>query len=317
MRNNSYNILDDVKGFERVLLISYSPEISLKGKNRGDFVSMLKHNIISRLKTVTEEFKLVRNSSRFLVYLNNESWENKNLIKKIVKIIRSTFGVSSLSFAYQSSLNIEDVKKISLHLFSLSYSNISSFKVSASRSNKDYYLKSPQINEAVASTILNFINEKELPVKVKLKHPDLTIYIEVSDSAFVFIEKIPSVGGLPLAIQGEVLFDLKDLKEQTLEDFILSAFLTLRRGIKLLFINSSEVNAEVLNEFIRDISIFLLPNKIEFVDSYNGSHFVVESIMDFPKDSSLSPSKFIFPLLSDESFLNKEREIMKELIFDD
>ncbi len=315
MKSYSYRLLDNADEFKRVLLISYSPEISLKGKNRGDFVSLLKKNLIARLKIITDNFNLVKNSSRFLVYLSNELWANDEILKRIVKVIRATFGVSSVSFAYQSDLNIENIKKVSLHLFSLFCSNSSSFKVSASRSNKTYYLKSPQINEDVASTILDFINEKKLPVKVDLKHPALTIYIEILNSAFIFVEKIHSVGGLPSSIQGEILFNLKNLTEQNLDDFALSAFLTLRRGIKLLFINSDVVDEKVLNNLVKNLSIFLLPNQINFVDSYDDFLLVVEPTIKFSKE--FSSSKIIFPLLSDKSFLYGEKGLMEELINDD
>ncbi len=317
----SYIELDKVNGFKRVIVIAYSPEISLKGKNRGEFVSVLKHNLVSRLKTLTNNFKLVKNSSRFLVYLSDEVWSDESMIRRIVRLIRSTFGVSSVSLAYKSDLDIESMRKIALHLFSYfysSYTNINSFKISASRSNKSYSLKSPQINEAVASRILDFINEEKLPVNVNLKHPDLTIYIEVLNNlALVFVEKINSVGGLPLFIQGEILFDLKGLTEQTINTFVLSAFLTLRRGIKPLFINYEEVDKNILNNFEERLSLFLLPNKLNFIDSHThnpalSSHLLVESTLDFPNE--FSSSQFVFPLLSDESFLNKKKELMEELI---
>lgn len=325
IEKSSYIKLDKVDEFKRVLLVAYSPEISLKGKNRGEFVSVLKHNIISRLKTLTNDFKLVKNSSRFLVYLSDEVWSDELILEKIVRLVRSTFGVSSVSFAYQSDLDIESIKGIALHLFSSfysSYHNVNSFKISASRSNKSYSLKSPQINEAVASIILNFIYEKNLPINVNLKHPDLTIYIEVLNNlALIFVEKIHSVGGLPLSIQGKIFFDLEGLTEQNLDNFVLSAFLTIRRGIKPLFINYEKVDEKVLNDFKKRLFIFVIPDNLEFIDSYNSnpsstlsSHLVVES--EFNLHGNFLLSQFVFPLLSDESFLNKEKELMEELIDD-
>jgi thiamine biosynthesis protein ThiI len=73
--------------------------------------------------------------------------------------------------------------------------------VTARRAYKAFPLTSQQLNEALGSFVL-----KRFPVRVDLKHPDLTLYLEILPTeAFLYLERVPGPGGLPVGVAGRVM----------------------------------------------------------------------------------------------------------------
>ncbi|MBQ7305813.1 MAG: tRNA 4-thiouridine(8) synthase ThiI, partial [Clostridia bacterium] len=71
-------------------------------------------------------------------------------------------------------------------------------KVSARRSDKRYFMDSPQINAQVGGRILRANPD----LKVDVKNPDYTVNVEIRDSAYLYVRVIPAVGGMPVGTNG-------------------------------------------------------------------------------------------------------------------
>jgi len=185
----------------QTIIIHYS-EIGLKGKNRKIFENKLIKNIKAHIDSLGS-FKLVHLHDRFLI-----EQQNNSDILKIKTALLHVFGIANFSFADSIKLNFDGIKKSALKI-AKNYCGLTfrsgewkTFAIKANRINKKFELTSQQINEQVGEYILNNLKNK----KVKLKDPDLTIYIDIlNDQVLVYSEKIKANGGLPTGTAGNVV----------------------------------------------------------------------------------------------------------------
>jgi len=172
--------------------------------------------------------RLVENIRRIL----NKNSLNADVIRKRHRIILKTgepekvshiaakvFGVASTSQATQLSSDLDELTEAGTQLAKKNIKKEDSFAVRAKRTGKHSY-SSKDIEERIGAAII-----EETNARVNLDNPDKTIYVDVADdTAYVFTEKIPGIGGLPYGTQGKVLCLLSDKKSA------LACFLVMRRG---------------------------------------------------------------------------------------
>lgn len=72
------------------------------------------------------------------------------------------------------------------------------FRVTARRSDKNYFMDSPAINIEMGHRILTA--NKNLSVDVK--KPQHTMNVEIRDMAYLYVKVIPAVGGMPVGTNG-------------------------------------------------------------------------------------------------------------------
>lgn len=181
---------------------------------RRKLMKMLLEDIKERLKT--EKIRLGR--GRIFIEEYKKEFEEK---------LRKVFGVSYFSPHIISKTDIEEIKRKTLDL--LRGFN-GTFKIDASRAWKGFEYNSLEINRIVGKYIV-----KEKGLKVDIRNPDRTIYIEVhKDKTYLFYEKIGGPGGLPLGCQGKGLMLFSGGIDSPV-----AAYLIGRRGLDLdfLFVN--------------------------------------------------------------------------------
>ena len=119
-------------------------------------------------------------------------------------MLKTTFGIANFAKVWllDKNLSLEELGQKIVSL--LSQQNLAkglTFKLEAKRSDKTYPLKSPEI-----AKILGEIVAKSTNLKPKFKSPDLTIWIEVENDAFlVYFDKTGGLGGLPVGTSGKGL----------------------------------------------------------------------------------------------------------------
>ena len=190
-------------------------ELSTKGKNRKEFTRALANNIHRRLadyKNLT--FNTLHDG--MFIKLNGEDY---NQIKNDLKDI---FGYSSFSGAIRVSKDIEEVKKVSLDL--VNRSSYKTFKVATKRHDKNYPMRSDDINRAIAGNILHNTN-----LTVDVHNPELMIYVSVDkDYIYVMDEKVKGIGGYPTGINGKALVMMSGGIDSPV-----AAYLTMKRGLRI------------------------------------------------------------------------------------
>ncbi len=189
---------------EKVIVVGYS-EIALKGRNRQGFEQRLVDNIRACLNL--KGLKILRFYGRIYVHT----------AEKAIPALRKVFGIHSMAYSVRVHPDLETLKsairKLIMHL------KFESFRMSVRRVNKQFPIKSMELNSLLGAFVVELTG-----AKVRLKHYGLNIFVEIADAAYIYFEKVPAHGGLPVGSQGSIA-----VKLDTEED-ALAAILMMKRG---------------------------------------------------------------------------------------
>ncbi|WP_029608948.1 tRNA uracil 4-sulfurtransferase ThiI [Mycoplasma simbae] len=192
------------------ILIRYG-ELTLKGKNRQNFIDALARNIT---KIIGE--KPIAKFDR--MYL---SYSQHNLEK-----LQYIFGISSYSPVIEVENDKDQIFQAASNLID---SNTKTFKVAARRNNKKFELSSQEINMQLGGYIL----DKFSHIGVDVHNPDCTINVEVRDkSTYIFKDYTIGLGGLPVGISGRVLHLMSGGIDSPV-----AAFELMKRGLEVHFLS--------------------------------------------------------------------------------
>ena len=150
-----------------LLLVRYG-EIFLKGLNRPYFIRELIKKIRHAVKDLGGNVWV--NDSRIFV---SDFTDLEECIRRVTKV----FGVHSVCPAIE--MPKDDFEAICQQAVNMVSGLKGTFKVSARRSDKRYFMDSPQINAQVGGRILRANPD----LKVDVKNPDYTVNVEISDLA--------------------------------------------------------------------------------------------------------------------------------------
>lgn len=169
-----------------LLLVRYG-EIFLKGLNRPYFIRELIKKIRHAVKGLGGNVWV--NDSRIFV---SDFTDLEECIRRVTKV----FGVHSVCPAIE--MPKDDFEAICQQAVNMASGLKGTFKVSARRSDKRYFMDSPQINAQVGGRILR----ANPNLKVDVKNPDYTVNVEIRDLAYLYVRVIPAVGGMPVGTNG-------------------------------------------------------------------------------------------------------------------
>jgi tRNA uracil 4-sulfurtransferase len=198
------------------ILVRYG-EIALKGKNRGQFEQKLHQN----LKIVLQNYstKVIRHHGRFTLRCPDEN------LRQVIDRLRMVFGIASFSPVYETELTIEAIKDLAVKIFRNLEPRNNSFKIMARRSNKHFPFTSPELNRLLGDHLLNNFPQ----LKVRLNEPSITLAVEIGyENAFLYLERIPGPGGLPVGITGRALLLLSGGIDSPV-----AGWLALKRGLNI------------------------------------------------------------------------------------
>lgn len=207
------------------LIVRYG-ELFLKGKNRKFFEQQLEGNLTTQISGIS----LKKTQGRAILGY----FSDHHLLKRI-------FGIVSYSPAIRVHQNLEEIKESVIDLLK---KNKGTFKVETNRADKTFPGKSPEISQEIGKYV-----EKHTSLKFALD-AQLVVTVEINQAgAFIFLEKIPCFGGLPVGVEGKIIVLLEN------EASILAGLLFMKRGCQILPVAPS----------IRDISLLqkFSPEKLE------------------------------------------------------
>ncbi|OCA92240.1 tRNA uracil 4-sulfurtransferase ThiI [Pseudobacillus wudalianchiensis] len=199
------------------ILIRYG-ELSTKGRNRKQFITKLKKNILLVLKEF-RDIKIELGRDRMFIHLNDTPFE------AVKERLSNVFGIQSFSPVVRTDQNIEEMKTAALELVKRNFSLGKTFKVSARRSDKEFELDTNEINYAIGSHVLRNIGE----LTVDVKKPDINILVEVrKGGVFLSCEKYPGAAGLPSGASGKAMLLLSGGIDSPV-----AGYLMLKRGVEI------------------------------------------------------------------------------------
>ena len=228
---------------DNVLIVKYG-EIAVRGNNRKFFIERLLRTIRKNLDDIGD-FYVVKEQGRLIVEDRGGELDYDKVIPRILCIM----GIIGVSPGVRvRNQELDNLKKVCAeHIRSIGADKYKTFKIETKRSNKSYPLESREVSAAVGEYILD-----EFPdFTVDVHNPELTVYIELRNDAYVYSELIKGLGGLPVGSSGKGIVMLSGGIDSPV-----SAFMMAKRGVEVegVYFNSPPYTSERAKQKVVDLA---------------------------------------------------------------
>ena len=183
-----------------------------------------------------------------------KKFEYKNIMQvpKIAKIVVN-MGVGEAK---------DNAKALEAAELRIAAGGVKTFKVETKRGDKSFPLNSPQISEEAGGRILDAHPE----LRVDVRNPDMTVYIEVREQSYAYTEIIKAPGGMPIGSNGKACLLLSGGIDSPVAGYMIG-----KRGVAVWAVHfysypyTSERAKEKVLELARLVSRFTGPMKVMVV----------------------------------------------------
>ena len=196
----------------QILLVRFG-EVFLKGQNRPFFMRKLIDHIRFAIREVGGNVWL----SEGRIYVSDFS-DLDECIRRVTKV----FGVHSVSPAIE--MPKDDFEAICAQAAEMMRPLSGTFKVLARRSDKRYPMDSPAIMREAGGYILEHVPH----LSVDVNYPDHEMMIEIRDHAYLSVERIPAICGMPMGTNGKACLLLSGGIDSPVAGFMIA-----KRGVEL------------------------------------------------------------------------------------
>ena len=188
-------------------------EVHLKGLNRPYFLKMLTDNIKKAIQPLGGG-KVWMKDSRIYVSGVKDTAKYLDRISKV-------FGVYSVSPAVEMEKELEPILEKAAQMME---GKTGTFKVLCKRSDKRFPLNSQQLASLAGERIL----ERNPALTVDVHHPQIEMWIEIREMAYLCNTEIMGVGGLPTGTAGKGLLLLSGGIDSPV-----AGYQIMRRGVNI------------------------------------------------------------------------------------
>ena len=208
----------------RPVLVVHYHEISLKRGNRPLFLRHLRRN----LERATGDLSAGRaRQAPGRILLDLAGHPSPEAVRD--RALR-VCGVASAALAYRVPSTLDAMKGVIARL--VEGRAFESFRITARRAFKTYPMSSVELNRELGAYVL-----ERVPTRVDLRHPALTIQVEVlPDETFVSLDRSPGPGGLPVGSSGTVAALLSGGIDSPV-----AAWRMMKRGCRVVFVHFHSV----------------------------------------------------------------------------
>lgn len=181
----------------QAFLVKYA-EIGIKGKNRYKFENALCEQVRYHLEKIEGSFEVKREQGRIFVEATGEFD-----FDDAIQAMQHVFGVSSISpVQVIEDKSWENLTEKVGDFLEQQYEDAEfTFKVKARRSDKHYVYTSPEICTEMGAAIL----ERFPKLSVDVHDPEVLIWVEIRDKAYVYSKVYAGAGGMPLGTNGKAM----------------------------------------------------------------------------------------------------------------
>ena len=212
-------------------------EIFLKGKNRNQFEKQLLNNIKFKLK----DHKYSINASRNRFYIESFDPSYTNIILEELKTV---FGIHSISRCIKIESNLESI----FSLCSVIMPANGSFRVSVKRADKSIKFTSVELAKEIGGRIL----QRNPNITVDLENFEYELNVDIRENGYTYLyfEKIPGGGGLPVGVSNRGLALLSGGIDSPVATIMMS-----KRGMKVdaIHYHSYPFTGELALQKVRDL----------------------------------------------------------------
>jgi thiamine biosynthesis protein ThiI len=209
------------------VIVRFGGEIGIKAPfTRRQYERRLNINIRASLKHHRVPYSTLSRIPGRLYIRTNRAEETAQKLSKV-------FGISSLSPAFTTSSDLDEILDASARLASKCFKQQESFAVRCHRVGEHPYT-SQEICARVGEHILSSL--QELDLTVNLTNPKRTLQLEIRDKqAYLFTDVIKGASGLPLGTQPKLICLLKDDVQSAA-----ACWMTMKRGCPQVLLNITE-----------------------------------------------------------------------------
>jgi thiamine biosynthesis protein ThiI len=204
-------------------------EIVLKGKNRELFERRLQGNIRAAVKGLGIGVQIRLRQGVVVVRADSKALAD---VESVARRLEDVMGIVLVQRAWRVAKDVEPTVQAALDLVAQhpALARRGSFAVRARRRDKRFPMTSAEMGVHLGA----IINER-YGLPVNLKHPDITVHIEVDrDEVFVFTDGAAGQGGLPVGISGRGLVLMSGGIDSPV-----AAYRMMRRGLRVDFLHFS------------------------------------------------------------------------------
>lgn len=231
---------------EKAIIIRYC-EIHLKGKNKGFFEKLLKENIKRSLKDINVDFTAMH--SRYLL----ENFD-ENDYEIITERLKKIAGIHTYSLAYVTENNLD---KITEAVYEVCKDKSGTFKIATNRADKTFSPNSMETSMLLGGRVL----EKYEKLKVDVKEPDFTVYVDIREDGktFIYSQTVYCMSGMPVGSAGKGLLLISGGIDSPVAGYMIA-----KRGMKLdcLHFHSFPYTGEAAKEKVIELT--------KKISAYNG-----------------------------------------------
>jgi len=195
-------------------------ELALKGKNRPWFMRRLTDNLRTATKGAGVERVWQGQLLVGLTLSNEDCWpEVKSRIKEV-------FGVAKFYKAYDLPQDLDGLKARMPQL--LEGRSFNTFRITTNRADKRFPMNSEEVNQDLGAFVKDLSG-----AQVKLKDPDICIYVDIQPKGFlVYFDEVKAHGGLPVGVSGKVAVMLSGGIDSPV-----AAWQMMKRGCQAMFVH--------------------------------------------------------------------------------
>ena len=178
------------------ILIRYG-ELALKGKNQKQFLKTLVRNIRHQIKLDTGEACEIKDiHGRIILPLNGQEPEY------YYPSLDRVFGLASYSPVCSTELSEDAIIQTAIEEMKRFEDQGKTFRVTVKRANKRFPIRSMDMQVLVAERVLENVSGLE----ADLRNYDVELNIDIRfDQAYVYVDKLKGLGGLPLGTGGRAV----------------------------------------------------------------------------------------------------------------
>ena len=216
----------------------------MKGRNREFFENKLVQNI----KQATKIKKVVRKYGRLL--LETE--------KDVTEILKKIPGIAFFAKVERAKLDIADINKTAEKILKKEKGH--TFTIKTKRSNKNFPLKSPDVNKEIVKYV-----EKKLGKSGEYKNAEIKLFVDITDKeVFLYSNKIKGIGGLPVRSCDSLVCLLSGGLDSPV-----AAYMMMKRGCEIIFVHfyndKLQKNTDKIEELAEQLTKYQLKTKIYLI----------------------------------------------------
>ncbi len=217
-------------------------ELTLKGSNIKSFENKLVRNVRDFLKHIPADISL--RAGRLYLEVDEQFCHQAEYC------LSHLIGITGWAKTVICDKTIASITKTVTELGKAAKENgAKTFKIEARRSDKSFELNSYEIMKTAASEL--FDNNI---LKVDVKNPDITIYVEVREKCFVYTDSNKGCRGLPVGTSGKGLLLLSGGLDSPV-----AGYRMMRRGMKIecIYFHSYPYTSDEAQKKVEDLAKIL------------------------------------------------------------